>query len=179
MSETRAADATRTTTAPGPTTTGPGEGEAYWFYGDLAVVRSPEGALPIVIEHHVHPGGSAPLHVHHALDDSFFLLSGRLALRCGDETFAASAGDYVSMPKGVPHALRVIGEEEAVLIQTHAEPSFLNFIRAVGVPADQERPDPSSMDYEAMNVVAAETGQPVLGPPMTAEEAAGIVAAAG
>ena len=79
--------------------TADGEGEAYWFYGDSAVLRSPEGALPVIIEHHVGPGAAAPLHVHHDVDDSFYLLRGQLAMRCGEDTFVASAGDYVSLPK--------------------------------------------------------------------------------
>jgi hypothetical protein len=33
------------------------------------------------------------------------------------------------------------------------------------------------MDIPAMNEVAGETGQPVIGPPMSAEDAAAIVAA--
>src|SRR5579872_4526536 len=119
---------------------GPGEGEAYWFYGDLAIVRSPEGALPVIIEHRIVSGGAAPLHVHTGVDDSFYLIAGELALRCGEQTFVARRGDYVSLPKGVPHTLRVISEEEAVLLQTHDGPDFLNFIRAVGVPAMQPRP---------------------------------------
>jgi mannose-6-phosphate isomerase-like protein (cupin superfamily) len=155
--------------------TAPHEGDAYWFYGDLAIVRSPEGALPIIIEHHVGPGASAPLHIHHDVDDSFYLISGELALRCGDDTFTARAGDYVSLPLGVPHTLRAIGDQEAVLLQTHSGPSFLNFIKAVGRPASQGRPDMASLDFAAMNAVAGETGQPVVGPPMSAEEARAIV----
>jgi len=151
--------------------TAPGDGEAYWFYGDLAIVRSPEGALPVIIEHHIGPGASAPLHVHTAVDDSFYLVSGELAVRCADQTFVARAGDYVSLPKGVPHTLRVISTDEAVLLQTHDGPDFLHFIRAVGVPASQPRPDLAALNFEAMNTVAGQTGQPVLGPPMTAEEA--------
>ena len=108
-----------------------GEGEAYWFYADRAVLRSPEGALPIVIEHHLGPGAAAPLHVHHDVDDSFYLLRGQLAVRCGEDTFVASAGDYVCLPKGVPHALSNVGDQEAVLLQTHDADSFLAFIRAV------------------------------------------------
>jgi hypothetical protein len=154
----------------------PNEGEAYWFYGDLAIVRSPEGALPIIIEHRIGPGGAAPLHVHTGVDDSFYLIAGELALRCGDQTFMARAGDYVSLPKGVPHTLRVMGEEEAILLQTHDGPDFLNFIRAVGAPAGQPRPDMATLDFEAMNAVAGETGQPVLGPPMTLEEAMAVAA---
>ncbi len=118
------------------TKTAPREGDGYWFYGDLAILRSPEGALPIIIEHHVSPGGAAPLHVHVDVDDSFYLLSGALALRSGDQTFLARAGDYVSLPQGVAHTLRVVGDEEAVMLQTHAAASFLDFIKAVGVPAN-------------------------------------------
>jgi mannose-6-phosphate isomerase-like protein (cupin superfamily) len=153
-----------------------GEGEAYWFYGDKAVLRSPPGVLPVIIEHHVGPGTAAPLHVHHDVDDSFYLLSGQLAMRCGDNTFVANAGDYVSLPKGVPHALSNVGEEEAVLLQTHDADSFLTFIRRVGIPSDLPRPDPASLDHPAMNTVAGQTGQPVLGPPLTLEEAQAIIA---
>jgi quercetin dioxygenase-like cupin family protein len=158
--------------------TAPPEGDAHWFYGDLAILRSPEGALPVIIEHHVGPGGAAPLHVHLDVDDSFYLLSGTLAIRSDDDTFVARAGDYVSLPQGVPHTLGVVGDEEAVMLQTHAAPSFLNFIRAVGVPATQPRPDMSTLDFAAMNNIAGVTGQPVVGPPMSAEEIAAIVAAA-
>jgi uncharacterized cupin superfamily protein len=114
--------------------------------------------------------------VHHDVDDSFYLLSGQLAMRCGDDTFVASAGDYVSLPKGAPHALSNVGQQEAVLLQTHDADSFLTFIRRVGVPCHQPRPDPASLDYAAMNNVAGETGQPVLGPPMSEEEARAIIA---
>jgi quercetin dioxygenase-like cupin family protein len=157
-------------------TTADGEGEAYWFYGDKAVLRSPEVALPVIIEHHVGPGAAAPLHVHHDVDDSFYLLSGQLALRCGEDTFVANAGDYVSLPKGVPHALSNVGDEEAVLLQTHDGDSFRTFIRAVGIPCEQPRPGPGSLDYAAMNAVAGQTGRPVIGPPMSEKEARAIIA---
>ena len=121
-------------------------------------------------------GSGAPLHVHHTVDDSFYLLSGQLALRCGDDTFVANARDYVSLPKGVPHALRVVGTEEAVLLQTHDGPAFLNFIKSVGTPTSQPMPDPSTLDFAAMNTSRPRPGQPVLGPPMSAEEARAIIA---
>jgi mannose-6-phosphate isomerase-like protein (cupin superfamily) len=164
---------------PRPAITGPGEGEAYWFYGDLAVMRSPQGARPVIIEHRLPPGAAAPLHFHRELEDSFYLVAGRLAVRCGDETFVASPGDYVSLPAEVPHTLRVVSDEEAVMLQTHSGETFLEFIRRVGVPAAQARPNLSTLDFGAMNDVAAQTGHPVLGPPMSAEEAAAIVQAQG
>jgi mannose-6-phosphate isomerase-like protein (cupin superfamily) len=156
--------------------TADGEGEAWWFYGDRVVLRSPEGAFPVIIEHHLGPGAAAPLHVHHDVDDSFYLLRGQLAVRCGDDTFVADAGDYVSLPKGIPHTLSNVGAGEAVLLQTHDAASFLTFIRRVGIPGARPRPDLASLDYQAMNNVAGETGHPVLGPPMSEEEARAIIA---
>jgi len=178
MSQIHPSDDGSTATRRSPAKTGLGEGEAYWFYGDLAVVRSPEGARPIIIEHHMTHGASTPLHVHEDLDDSFLLLAGTLAIRCADQMLVAHPGDYVSMPLGVPHVFRVVGDEDAVLLQTHATTTFLDFIKAVGTPVSHGRPDPTTLDYEAMNQVATATGQPVMGPPMTADEADAIVAAA-
>jgi hypothetical protein len=40
----------------------------------------------------------------------------------------------------------VIGDDEAVMLHTHAEPSILNSIRAVGVPASHPRRELASMD---------------------------------
>jgi mannose-6-phosphate isomerase-like protein (cupin superfamily) len=161
------------------TKTATGEGPAYWFFGALAVVRSPEGARPIVIEMTVPPGGHTPLHVHTNLDDSFYLLSGRMAVRSGDETFVANTGDYVSQPAGVPQTFFALDGKPAVLLQTHANDDFLNFIRQVGVPAtDRTQPPDQPLNFDELYKVAAATGQPVIGPPMTEAEAAMIASAA-
>ena len=148
-------------------------GEAYWFFDSLMVVRSDQPGQPIIIEATVAPGGGAPLHVHADLDDSFYLVSGRLAMRCGAQTFAVGPGGYVALPHGVPHTFRVVGDEPAVMLQVHTDDSFLRFVRAVGRPA-HGRTLPSSLpegDMDAALQVAAHTGQPVVGPPMSEEEA--------
>ena len=158
--------------------TGPGQGDAYWFFGSRTVIRSPEGALPVVIEMELGPGGHAPLHVHHEIDDSFYLLSGRIAVRCGDDELVAEAGDYVSQPKGVPHTFFVLDDQPAVILQTHDGDSFLNFIKQAGTPATGPvPPDGGQPDMDWLFQVAATTGQPVIGPPMSPQEAARILAA--
>jgi mannose-6-phosphate isomerase-like protein (cupin superfamily) len=157
-----------TTTTPARAHHSPeGSGESWWFFDALMTVRSDGG--PVVIEATVAPGGGAPLHVHTDLDDSFFLRAGRLAMRCGDETFLVEPGAYV----------RVLGDDPAVMLQVHTDDSFLRFIRGVGRRAPYAGlPEPSDeMDMEAAFRVAAETGQPVVGPPMTDQEAAEVVGA--
>jgi len=93
-------------------------GETYWFFDSLMVVRSDQPGQPIIIEATVAPGGGAPLHVHADLDDSFYLVSGGLAMRCGEQTFAVSPGAalQVAAHTGQPVVGPPMSEEEAVLI---------------------------------------------------------------
>jgi hypothetical protein len=102
-------------------------------------------------------------------------------MRCGEQAFTVSPGGYVALPHGVPHTFRVVGDEPAVMLQVHTDDSFLRFVKAVGQPAASRtlpagRPD---ADMDTAFGVAAQTGQPVIGPPMTEEEAAAIAAGPG
>jgi mannose-6-phosphate isomerase-like protein (cupin superfamily) len=46
----------------------------------------------------------APLHVHHADDEAWYVLEGSLRFRIGDDTFDAGPGSAVLAAKGTPHA---------------------------------------------------------------------------
>ena len=46
----------------------------------------------------------APLHVHHADDEAWYVLEGVLRFRIGEETFEAGPDAGVFAPKGTPHA---------------------------------------------------------------------------
>jgi len=103
---------------------------------------------------------------------------GQIAVRCGNDTFVARAGDYVSQPKGVPHTFFVLGDQPTRILQTHDGEDFLNFIKQAGIavtgPVRQPEDQP---DVDWLYQIADATGQPVTGPPMSAEEAAQILAA--
>jgi hypothetical protein len=79
-------------------------------------------------------------------------------------------------PKASPHTLHVTSADEAVVLQTHEGSDFLNFSRAVACRPASPRPDLATLNFEAMNAVVGQTGQPVLGPPMSADEAQVILA---
>ena len=78
---------------------------------------------------------------------------------------------------GVPHTLGVLGDEEAVLLQTHPAASFLNLIKAVGVRRSIPGPDMATLDSIAMNVWPLKPVSRSFGPPMSVHEAMAIVAA--
>ena len=46
----------------------------------------------------------APLHVHHADDEAWYVLEGVLRFRVGDELREAGPGSAILAPKGAPHA---------------------------------------------------------------------------
>lgn len=45
----------------------------------------------------------APLHLHHADDEAWYVLEGTLCVRSGDEIVEVPAGAAVLVPKGTPH----------------------------------------------------------------------------
>lgn len=158
----------------GPVMTHADEGRGFWFLDTLVVDRTPRaGAVPTVLEMTVPPGGSPPEHTHETEDDSFYVLDGRLAIRCDGDTFIAGPGDYVALPCGRPHTFRVVGGRPARLLLVHETDAFLRFVEGVGVPAEHRRL-PSGLpaiDMETLARGSAELAHaPVVGAPMSEEE---------
>jgi mannose-6-phosphate isomerase-like protein (cupin superfamily) len=75
----------------------------------------------------------APLHVHHADDEAWYVLEGRLGFRVGDEELVAGAGSAVLVPRGTAHTYWNAGEVEAryLLVLT---PRIADLIEAIHRP---------------------------------------------
>lgn len=94
---------------------GPDEGRRYLLGGGEVVIKAmPEhariGAFSVET---FPPGFSSPLHVHHRDDGVFYLLDGRMRIKCGEVDAIAGPGATVFLPRGVPHAFRVEGDASA------------------------------------------------------------------
>lgn len=155
--------------------TDPTTGRAWWFLGTLAVLRNPDGAprTPTVIELTIPSGGSPPLHVHKNLDDSFLLLDGEIAVRCGDQRIIAHPGSYVVLPAGVEHTFRVTSAGPARMLLVHAADDFLNFIEAVGNPTQNLTLPPVGMydlNRESLIRIGADHDLSIVGPPLKESE---------
>ena len=145
--------------------------KAWWFLGMLVVLRNPPGAprTPAAIELTIPPGGSSPLHAHAELDDSFYMLDGDLVIRCGDEMLVAYAGDFVSLPHGVPYTFFVTSKKPVRLLLVHAIDSFLSLVEAAGTPTTDlrlPREDEFNADFDLIMQLCAEHNSPIMGPPL-------------
>jgi quercetin dioxygenase-like cupin family protein len=149
---------------------GPGEGEALWFLGLLATIKSSSettGGRVAVIEHYAPRGAGSPLHVHTREDEWFYVTEGDLTFWVGGKEIRAPAGSFVYGPREIPHTFIVNSETARWLLVT--EPAgFEGFMRKSAQPAERlEIPPPSDEqpDFDALAATAAEYGITVLGPP--------------
>ena len=70
--------------------------------------RMTNGAYAI-FENVVPPGRGVPLHVHTWEDETLYGVEGNLQVVLGDRTQVTTAGDFVNMPRGVPHRFQNVG----------------------------------------------------------------------
>jgi quercetin dioxygenase-like cupin family protein len=147
-----------------------GEGEARWFLGALATIKSSgetTGGRVAVTENWAPRGHGSPLHVHHNEDEWFYVLSGELTFWVDGQVITATGGSFVYGPRDVPHTFTVSSDEARFLLVI--EPAgFENFLRALSEPARSLTLPPASVEPPAMDVMmaaAAEYGLEILGPP--------------
>ena len=55
------------------------------------------------------PGIATPLHRHTREAEALLVLEGVIEYRAGEETYELTAGSFLYLPLGVPHAFRIRG----------------------------------------------------------------------
>ncbi|MFG1708157.1 cupin domain-containing protein [Nonomuraea sp. M3C6] len=143
-------------------------GEMIWTHNTwmrYVATAADTGGRLAVLEQRLSPAGDPPRHVHANEDEAFYVLDGRLAATIGDDTtVAAGPGEFVFLPRGVPHSLHVqTAEVHCLVLLTPA--GFEQFFAAIGQPAPgSELPEPATPDVAAVAAAAARYGVTVLPP---------------
>jgi mannose-6-phosphate isomerase-like protein (cupin superfamily) len=148
------------------------EGEALWFRDNRMTIKAratDTGGAYGLVEAWAPAGSGPPLHVHHQDEEAFWILSGQLIIRCGEEEFTAGPGDYALLPRAVPHTFRVQGEEPAHMLTLLSPGGGEEFFALAGGPAEGPGlPAPSTPDIPALIQAGKPLGIEILGPPMAA-----------
>lgn len=124
-----------------------GERRGVWFLDNyvevLATGDDTEGRYALIEVHGAH-GDQPPLHSHHDADEAFFVLEGELEVWAGPTHATLRPGDYVLLPKQVPHCYLVTSRAPARWLMMVTPAGFEQFMLGVSRPADEARiPDPS------------------------------------
>lgn len=115
-----------------------GTGAAYWGPGELMtflLTGEETGGAFFMAEVSVAPGGGTPPHIHHREDESFYLLEGSLTIQVGGDTITALAGDFVFLPRGIPHAFKNTGDGYAKALVLTTPAGLEGFFPEVFEPA--------------------------------------------
>jgi len=92
------------------------------------------------------PGFDTGLHVHERLEETWFVLSGELDFRVGDQTFTAGPGATVFVPPHVPHAFANRSETDATFLLTLSPPGHDRYFDELAdILAVDGPPDPNTI----------------------------------
>lgn len=112
------------------------------------------------------PGGFASaLHNHPTEDSGFYILSGQMRVICGNLDATAGPGGFIWLPRGVPHAFKVVSEEPCTWINVQGPTG--DFRRLVEATSDSETTAGESPEERAARMSAATRRHhlELLGPP--------------
>lgn len=93
-------------------------GGAYWGLGILWIMLATAedtGGQYSCIEQLVPHGPAAGPHIHEAADETFYILEGEATFFVEDQPIKATAGSFVSIPRGTKHAFQVDSETVQLL----------------------------------------------------------------
>jgi quercetin dioxygenase-like cupin family protein len=107
--------------------------------GEMKVDSSQSGGDYGVVLWTLRAGEEPPLHTHSREDELLYVVQGQLIARVGDARLEVRPGAYAALPRGVPHAIEVVGDQ-ATLLLSFVPGGLERFL----VPRDGERLDPAA-----------------------------------
>lgn len=149
-----------------PRTINRDEAPEYYFFGSrtwFTATGDQTGGAYGLIEHVVPPGAGSPWHVHHAEDETFFIIEGELTFRVGDEPIKAVPDTYLFAPREIPHGFRNDGASDVHMLVMATPAGFEQFVLGLAVPADSGA-SAVLPDMERVTAAAAEHQIDILGP---------------
>jgi quercetin dioxygenase-like cupin family protein len=147
-----------------------GEGEARWWFGQLAELKTTAadtGGQLTIVQVTAPPRLGVPLHVHHRDDEGFWILEGEVTFEVGGETIEASAGDYVFGPRDIPHRFTV-GDRGCRMLFILVPGGIEGVIRATSEPAPSRtlppppEKEPTAEEIEGLKAAVKEHGYELL-----------------
>jgi mannose-6-phosphate isomerase-like protein (cupin superfamily) len=95
-----------------------GEGRKYEWHDVLFTIKAAgaeTGGAFALWDVTTRPGEEPHMHVHEVEDEIFYLISGSMTFRCGDELFGVEDHGFVFVPRGTPHTYTIQSDEARLL----------------------------------------------------------------
>jgi quercetin dioxygenase-like cupin family protein len=141
-----------------PLHTASGSGKALWGPGDLytyLVTGEQSGGALFAMEADVPDGGGPPPHIHAREDETLYILDGELEVQLGAEVRIVSKGDYVWLPKGVPHRFTNFSGKPMSMILSFMPAGIEHFFEEVFEAVDDRSAEPPPVTPELIERLLA------------------------
>ena len=106
--------------------------------------KDTDGDLAIFEQTGVLQGRGWPMHIHHLQDKTFYVTAGEFLFMVGEEKHQLNAGDFIFLPRKVPHAWSQISETGKVTLTLQPAGKLEAFF--VKVAALTHDPTPTEMN---------------------------------
>ena len=127
---------------------GAGQGRTVWLRGTRLEfkVESDKATGSSLTEWDAVPGFDTGRHVHERLEETWYVLSGELEFRVGDETFTAGPGTTVFVAPQVPHAFANRSDTNATFLLAMSPPGHDRYFDELAeILALDGPPDPQAI----------------------------------
>lgn len=115
----------------------PDGGEKLRFLGDSTMrlkLASEANADLAFYEYVSEPGVTGPpQHIHHAHDETFFVVDGTYEFTIGADVVPMPRGAFLYVPRGTPHTFRNAGDHLGRIVGTFNPPRFADYFRELAV----------------------------------------------
>lgn len=141
----------------------PGAGASYWITGgEQATIKlsseDTHGAYAVV-ELTMSPQEGPPHHIHHRMEETFYLLEGQMEFVVDGAAISAIPGSLVRIPPGAVRGYRNVGREAARVLVLFLPGGFEGFLQEVGQPVTRTSvPEGGHLDVETFVTTAAKYG---------------------
>lgn len=122
----------------------------------LATAAETGGAFALV-EETVRAGLEPPPHVHTREDEAFYLIDGDVEFQVGERTLRATPGTFVFLPRGVPHAFRVLTPTARLLVLL-TPGGFERFFQEMARPLTDDPAPPTPDEFGRLLATAPTYG---------------------
>jgi quercetin dioxygenase-like cupin family protein len=111
-----------------------------------------------MVEAFAEPGNGVPMHIHHNEDEHFIVLEGTFHVAVGNKSRDLSAGETITVARGVPHAWCNASKAPVRVLAVFSPGGIERLFREVA----------AARDLAEVEVIAKRYGTEIVGPPLPA-----------
>ncbi len=128
----------------------------------LTTAEETEGRHDLT-EGHQAAGDMTALHLHRRYEERLWVVGGEAEVWVGDQYAVLRSGDFVHIPRNVPHAVRA-GADGCHALNISSPAGFAELVARTGTPAELATAE-TELDMDLFMAVTQDLGDVVLGDP--------------